>query len=108
MPSFAPVLFSKRVLPVPHPKGLLSFLQGEYGVYSTAPALAILWENRYYGRSLLFQDKFSGAVPPSPLFTLSHLTVTVHPPQEYVPSYSEFETLRSSSPLGLRRRFESA
>lgn len=70
MPSFAPVLFSKRVLPVPHPKGLLSFLQGDYGVYSTAPALAILWENRYYRRSLLFQDKFSGAVPPLPTIHL--------------------------------------
>lgn len=61
------------------------------GYNSTVPALAILWENRYCGRPLLFRTNFRAPCLP-PLFTLSHLTFTVHPTQEYVLSHSEFKT----------------
>ena len=53
----------------------LSFLQEDRGFQSSVIALArkykglvILWEHRYYGQSLPFQDKFSSVVRPFSLF----------------------------------------
>lgn len=49
-----------------------SWILQENGIQSSIMALAkkykglgILWEHRYYGESLPFQDKFSGVVRPS-------------------------------------------
>ena len=69
MPSLTITRFSRQVPPASRPDDCLSIPQEVYGYRSNVMALAkefkglgILWEHRYYGESLPFQDKFSGTV----------------------------------------------